>query len=131
MKIKDYQKDYKKSYNNKNKIITFPISITVHNELNKRAIQWNLKINSYSKKIITSFLNNTTFTALSYNQKEFINDYIRISRWIANNINQIAYNTNINEQIDINILIKSLRQYENEFKIFITNNLIYDNKINE
>lgn len=120
MSKQDYQKEYKKSYNSKNKIVTFPLSVAFHNELKRRAIYLDLKTNSYAKSIITTFLNNNTPKTLSYEQKEFINDYIRISRGIANNINQIAHKTNMTEQIDINILINALRQYEEEFKKFIS-----------
>lgn len=120
MKNTDYQEKYKKSYNDKNKIVTFPLSVAFFDELRKRAMYLDLKTNSYAKSIITAFLNNSTPKTLSYEQKEFINDYIRISRGIANNINQIAHKTNMNEMIDINILINSLRKYEEEFKKFIS-----------
>lgn len=120
MKNTDYQKEYKKSYNDKNKIVTFPLSVAFFDELRKRAMYLDLKTNSYAKSIITAFLNNSTPKILSFEQKEFINDYIRISRGIANNINQIAHKTNMNEMIDINILINSLRKYEEEFKNFIS-----------
>ena len=58
--------------------------------------------------------------AMTQEQKEFIREYIHISRGIANNINQIAYKSNIDEVIDINILINSLKSYEDEFKKFIS-----------
>jgi hypothetical protein len=116
----NYQKEYKKSYNDKNKIVTFPLSLAFHEELKRRAFYLDLKTNSYAKSIITQYLNNSTIKALSYEQKEFINDYIRISRGIANNINQIAHKTNMDETIDISILINALRQYEEEFKKFIS-----------
>ncbi len=120
MENTDYQKKYKKSYNDKNKIVTFPLSVAFFDELRKRAIYLDTKTNSYAKSIITSFLNNSTPKTLSYEEKEFINEYIRISRGIANNINQIAHKTNITEQIDINILINALKTYEEEFKKFIS-----------
>lgn len=120
MSKNDYQKEYKKSYNDKNKIVTFPLSIAFYDELRKRAMYLDVKTNSYAKSIITTFLNNSTPTILTAEQKEFINEYIRISRGIANNINQIAHKTNITEQIDINILINALKIYEEEFKKFIT-----------
>ena len=116
----NYQKEYKKSYNDKNKIVTFPLSVAFHDELKRRAFYLDVKTNSYAKSIITTFLNNNTPKTLSYEQKEFINEYIRISRGIANNINQIAHKTNMDKQIDINILINALRQYEEEFKKFIS-----------
>jgi len=121
MKKDTYQKEYRKTYNEKNKMVTIPLSNAFYNELNKRALYLDFTTNSYAKNIITSFLNDNTFNVLSYEQKDFISDYIRISRSIANNINQIAHNTNMKEQIDINILINSLKTYEDEFKKFITN----------
>jgi len=116
----NYQKEYKKSYKQKNKIVTFPLSVAFFYELRKRAIYLDTTTNSYAKNIITSFLNNSTTKTLTAEQKEFINEYIRISRGIANNINQIAHKTNLNETIDINILINALKNYEDEFKKFIT-----------
>jgi len=46
MSKQDYQKEYKKSYNSKNKIVTFPLSIAFHDELKRRAIYLDLKTNS-------------------------------------------------------------------------------------
>ena len=51
----NYQKKYKKSYNDKNKIVTFPLSIAFHDELKRRAFYLDLKTNSYAKSIITTF----------------------------------------------------------------------------
>ena len=120
MSNNNYQKEYKKSYKSKNKIVTFPLSLAFHNELQRRAVFLDLKTNSYIKSILTAFLNNNTPNILSYEQKEYISDYIRISRGIANNINQIAHKTNMDENIDINILMSSLLKHEEEFKKFIT-----------
>lgn len=120
MNNENYQKEYRKSYNEKNKIITFPLSMAFHDELRRRAIILDMKVNSYTKSIITAFLNNSTPKMLTSEQKEFISEYIRISRGIANNINQLAYKSNIGESIDVNILFSALKSYEDEFKKFIT-----------
>lgn len=119
MKDPNYQKTYKKSYNTKNKIVTFPLSIAFHDELKRRAVISDIKVNSYAKNIITSHLNNSVPQMLTNEKKELIGEYIRISRGIANNINQIAYSSNIGEQINISILINALKSYEDEFKQFI------------
>lgn len=108
---RNYQNEYKRKYNQNNKIVTFPLSNAFYEEL---------KTNSYAKNIVTTFLNNNVPNTLTQEQKEFIKEYIHISRGIANNINQIAYKSNINEVVDINILISSLKTYEDEFKKFIT-----------
>ncbi len=116
----NYQKEYKKQYKKKNKIITFPLSNAFYTQLKTKAIISDISVNSYAKYILIEYLNNNTFKPLSTEQKKYISEYIQISRGIANNINQIAHRTNIENQIDINILIKSLQTYENEFKKFIT-----------
>lgn len=121
MNKQEYQKQYKKRYNQNHKIVTFPLSVVFHSELTRRAVMMDVKPNSYAKSILTSSLNNTSPNNLSYEQKEYINEYIRISRGIANNINQIAHKTNITEQVDISILINALQKYEEEFKHFIAN----------
>lgn len=120
MNAKDYQSSYKKSYNKKNKIVTFPLSNAFFEELRRRAIILDIKTNTYAKNVVTSFLNNEPLVQLTQEKKDYINEYIRISRGIANNINQIAYKTNIDEMIDITILINSLKSYEEEFRKFIT-----------
>ena len=97
----NYQSEYKKSYKEKNKIVTFPLSNPFFNELKRRAIILDLNPNTYAKNIVTSFLNNNVPSTMTQEQKEFIREYIHISRGIANNINQIAYKSNIDEVIDI------------------------------
>jgi hypothetical protein len=120
MNNQDYQKHYRKSYKQKNKIISFPLNNAFYEELKRRSIYLDATPNTYAKNILTNYLNDSPLQILSYEQKEFISDYIRISRGIATNINQIAHKTNIEEQVDINILLNSLRKYENEFKNFIS-----------
>lgn len=121
MNRKEYQRNYKILYKQKNKIVTFPLSLTFYKQLKKRADFDKSKPNAYAKDIVTSFLNDTELKTLSPSQKEFISQYIHISRKVASNINQIAFRTNIGEQIDIDILIATLKRYEKEFKEFITN----------
>lgn len=119
MDNKNYQREYKKLYNTKNKIVTFPLSNVFYSELNKRAVISDIKTNSFAKYVITEYLNNNTFKTLSDEENRHIKEYIQISRGIATNINQIAYNTNIGKQIDISVLINALKSYEEEFKKFI------------
>ena len=114
-----YQKEYQKQYLEKNKRVSFILSNVFFEELRKRAVISDISVNTFSKNIITNHLNNSNFKPLNKEQEKHIKDYIRISRGIATNINQIAYKTNIDEVIDINILIKSLQSYEEEFKKFI------------
>lgn len=116
----DYHKEYKKRYNQNNKIITFPLTNIFFEQLRKKSIYFDLSTNTFAKKIVTDFLNNDTSLPLSKEKLELVNEYIRISRGIANNINQLAYKANIDEKIDTDILIDSLKLYEEEFKKHIT-----------
>lgn len=118
--MSDYQTNYKKQYKEKNKIVTIPLRNIYYEQLKRRSLFYDLSVNTYAKNIITNSLNEDTTSLISPIQKEYISKYIQISRGIANNINQIAYRANIGEQVDINILIKSLSHYEQEFKNFIT-----------
>ena len=119
MDNENYQREYKKLYNSKNKIVTFPLSNAFYDELKKRAVITDVKTNSYAKYIVTEYLNNNTYKVLTEEQTKYIKEYIHISRGIATNINQIAYNSNIGKQIDVSILIDALKTYEEEFKKFI------------
>lgn len=119
MDNENYQREYKKLYNSKNKIVTFPLSNAFYEELKNRAVITDVKTNSYAKYIVTEYLNNNTYKVLTEEQTKYIKEYIHISRGIATNINQIAYNSNIGKQIDVSILIDALKTYEEEFKKFI------------
>jgi hypothetical protein len=117
--MNNYQENYKKLYKQKNKIVTIPLKNAYYDELKRRSLYYDLSVNTYAKNIITNFLNEDTTSLISPAQKEYISKYIQISRGIANNINQLAHTSNIGKNIDTNILLNSLRQYENEFKNFI------------
>lgn len=120
--MSEYQKNYKQKYNRENKIVSFPMKNHFYNELQRRSSMYDLSVNSYAKNIVTNSLNNDTTSNLTTQEQEYISKYIHISRGIANNINQIAHNSNMGNTIDIDILIKSLKHYEEEFKKFISKN---------
>jgi hypothetical protein len=56
-----------------------------------------------------------------------IREYIRISRGVANNINQLSYRANIGEYVDVNILLGELKRLEDAFSHFIANGKANDN----
>jgi hypothetical protein len=115
-----YQQEYKKLYHEKNKIITFPLTNIFYEELRKKSLSYDLSVNSYAKHIITNFLNKNDKPLLTLEEKEYIEQYIHISRGIANNLNQLTHKTHIGKVVDIDILISSLKHYEDEFKKFVT-----------
>jgi len=114
---KEYQKNYKQyHYKKTRKVITFPLLLEEYEALQTRADKVGITVNAMSKKLVVDFLENQASSFQSTEQKQLIQEYMRISRGIATNINQIAYKSNMGETIDINILINSLKKYEDEFK---------------
>ncbi len=120
MKENNYQKTYKQGYKQVNKFVTFPVKNIFYEELRKRSFLHDLSVNAYSKTIVTNFLSTERISVFTKEETEYINQYIRISRGIATNINQIAYKTNIGDYIDTSVLINSLHHFEEEFKKFIS-----------
>jgi len=117
----EYQKAYKKEYFKKNKIVTLTLSNEQFEDIRARSELYGTSVNVYTKSIIVYSLINEPLNMLSTKQNEFIVQYMRTSRGIATNINQIAHSANIGEQIDITILINALKSYEDKFTEFITN----------
>lgn len=119
---KNYQKEYMKNYKKKNKLLTCVLANKQYELLAKKSSYYDLTINAYAKQILTKFLNHNHELPLTKDRVDFIKQYIRISRWVASNINQITKKANIEDTIDISILISLLQNYEKEFKAFITKN---------
>ena len=121
MEKKEYQKLYKKHYYNKTrKIVTFPLLNEDYEILKSRAYIFGMSANKFSKEIVLNFLSSKPYNFLTQEEEKYIREFIHISRGIANNINQLAHSANIGEYIDINVLAKYLKRYEDEFKSFIT-----------
>ena len=120
-KRSEYQKSYKKyHYKKTRKIITFPLLLEEFETLKIKADKVGISSNKLAKEILLNHLDSQPQNFQSKEQLELIKEYMRISRGIANNINQIAYSSNIGEMVDINILIGSLKNYEDEFKALVT-----------
>ena len=114
---KEYFKSYQKyHYQKTRKMVTFALLNNEHLKLKENATKFGLTPNTLSKNIILNYLENIPNTFQTTEQKKLLQEYMRISRGIATNINQMAYNSNIGQTVDINILINSLKNYEDEFK---------------
>ena len=120
MDKKKYQKLYKKHhYNTTRKIVTFPILNEDFEILKARSHIFGLSSNSFSKEVLLNFLHSKQNNFISPQEQKRLSEFIHISRGIANNINQLAHNSNMGAYIDINILAQHLKRYEDEFKKFI------------
>ena len=121
MEKKEYLQNYKKfHYSKTRKIVTFPLLLGDYQILFDRANKSSITSNTMAKEVILNFLENKPSTFISLQQKELLQEYMRISRGIATNINQMAHSSNIGEVVDINILISSLKKYEDEFRSLIS-----------
>ncbi len=124
---KDYLKQYREyHYSKTRKIITFPLLNEDFTLLEKASSRLKQSNNSFAKNIVLNFLNSYHEPFISDEQKIVIREYVRISRGIANNINQLAYRANVGEFVDINILLGELKHLEDAFSHFIANGKIYD-----
>jgi len=113
----EYLKNYKKfHYAKTRKIVTVPLLNEEYEKLEIKASNIGIKVNKLAKDILLAYNDNTSSNHYTKEQKDILQEYMRISRGIATNINQMAYNSNIGEMVDINILINSLKKYEDEFK---------------
>lgn len=116
----EYLKNYKHyHYGRTRKIVTFPLLTDDFETLKNRADALDMKVSKLVKDVVLNFIENTPNRFMTQEQLELVQNYIRVSRGIANNINQIAYKANIGEYIDINILISALKKYEDEFRLLI------------
>lgn len=116
----EYLKNYKQfHYERTRKIVTFPLLMEDFEALKIRADALDMKATKLAKEVVLNFIENSPNHFMTKEQWELVQSYIRISRGIANNINQIAYKANIGEYIDVNILISALKKYEDEFRLLI------------
>jgi len=116
----EYLKNYKEyHYKKTRKIVTVPLLTEDFFKLKNEADKLGMKTNKLAKEILLAHIENQEVSLDTKEQKELIKEYMRISRGIATNINQIAHSSNMGEMIDINILITSLKKYEDEFKALV------------
>jgi hypothetical protein len=116
----EYQKYYRKYYKTQKKKVTVPLDIEEYNKLESFAKKRDITTNKLSKEILENFINSKSEISIPKEQEKLIKEFIRVSRGIATNINQIAYKSNIQDHIDINLLLNSLKKNEDNFKKLVT-----------
>lgn len=124
---KEYMKLYRElHYSKTRKIVTFPLVNAEFERLASFANNTDMTPNAMSKKIVVDFLLSQNDPFLSEEQKSLAREYIRISRGIANNINQLAYKANIGEFVDIKMLFNELQRLESGFNQLIAKGGCHD-----
>jgi len=119
-KKSEYNKAYKAlHYKKVKKIVTFPLFNEEYKKLDEYAKTVSITTNTLAKNIVLNFLNGSTVPALSEEQKRYANEYMRISRGIANNINQLAKSSNMGNSVNVNSIITELMRLENAFNSYI------------
>jgi len=117
----EYLKNYKQyHYKKTRKIVTFPLLLNDFEKIKSQADNTGMSVNKLVKEMVLNHLESKPNNFQSKEQLELIKEYMRISRGIATNINQMAYSSNIGETVDINILITSLKKYEDEFRTLVS-----------
>lgn len=117
----EYLKNYKQyHYKKTRKIVTFPLLLNDFEKIKSQADNTGMSVNKLVKEMVLNHLESKPNNFQSKEQLELIKEYMRISRGIATNINQMAYSSNIGEVVDINILITSLKKYEDEFRTLVS-----------
>lgn len=119
-KKSEYNKAYKAlHYKKVKKIVTFPLFNEEYKQLEEYAKTVDISTNSLAKNITLNFLEGARIPSLSDEQKRVINEYMRISRGIANNINQLAKSSNMGNSVNVNSIITELMRLENAFNSYI------------
>lgn len=107
----EYLKNYKQyHYKKTRKIVTFPLLVDEFEKIKIEADKTGISVNKLAKEMVLNHLESKPHNFESKEQLELIKEYMRISRGIATNINQMAYTSNIGEIVDINILITSINK---------------------
>ena len=114
---KEYLKNYQKyHYQKTRKIVTFALLNDSHQKFKSYADKVDMTANTLAKNIILNYIEGLPNDFQNAEHKQLIQEYMRISRGIATNINQMAHSSNIGQSVDVGILIDSLKKYEEEFK---------------
>lgn len=117
---KEYLKRYQEDYYKKKKRINITISQKEYKEFKKIAEKENLKVSSLVKQMAIAYKEEKYLIPYSIESK--LSEFVRKIRGIANNVNQIAYNTNIfSGYFNTEDFFKTLKSLEDQVTEFINN----------
>jgi len=111
MKDKDYHKAYKREYTQKHKNITVSLTLEEYEQFQKIAKNENTKVTTLFRNMAFAYMQQKTF--VPFELKEDLTKVGLLIRNIANNVNQIAHNSNrIKSLVDENALLFEIKKLE-------------------
>ena len=119
---KNYHKEYRKDYDKKTKYVTISIPISEYEELEKRAKKEGVKVSTLLKNMALAYMQTKTLIPSSIEDR--LSEFIFLMRNVANNINQIARNSNLLKHlVEEESLLMELKKMEDLVKEYTLNKI--------
>lgn len=119
---KNYHKEYRKDYDKKTKYVTVSIPISEYEELEKQAKKEGVKVSTLLKNMALAYMQTKTLIPSSIEAR--LSEFIFLMRNVANNINQIARNSNLLKHlVEEESLLMELKKMEDLVKEYTLNKI--------
>lgn len=116
----NYHKEYRKTYEKKVKYVTVSIPVAEYKELEKIAKKEKIKVSALVKNMTLAYMQTKTLVPSSIEER--LNEFVFLMRNVANNINQIARNSNtVKHLADENGLLMEIKKMEDLVKEYTLN----------
>lgn len=111
MKDKNYHKEYKKEYAKTHKNIAVSVTLKEYEDLEKKAKKENVKVTTLTKNMAFAYMQQKTFVPSDIGER--LDDLRFLIRNVANNVNQIAHNSNlVGKLVDENNFLMEIKKLE-------------------
>ena len=111
MKYKKYHKEYKKEYAKTHKNIAVSVTLKEYEDLEKKAKKENVKVTTLTKNMAFAYMQQKTFVPSDIGER--LDDLRFLIRNVANNVNQIAHNSNlVGKLVDENNFLMEIKKLE-------------------
>ncbi len=111
MKDKNYHKEYKKEYAKTHKNIAVSVTLKEYEELEKKAKKENVKVTTLTRNMAFAYMQQKNFVPSDIGEK--LDELRFLIRNVANNVNQIAHNSNlVGKLVDENNFLMEIKKLE-------------------
>ncbi|SET71209.1 plasmid mobilization protein [Thalassotalea agarivorans] len=117
----DYFRDYRKEYDKQNKYVNVRLEMKDFKRLEARAKKLKKPTSTYLRELAFAQLDGSTIIPPEF--EEGMKEHNRLIRNIANNLNQIAHQTNIFHEVDQAVVFQHLRDLDAKVQAFIEGEL--------